>query len=141
MLKLPIIDHAITHPPIANTIICHHPLITPSNYLLNININIHLTRRRRVKQYFVKRWATFPKFISKVEYTKNHFLKRKRYFRNIVVWDLVSKLLLKRAQLCNRILIWTLGIETTIFLRSEKIAKIGNCNQWFSLKGAAVQRA
>ena len=31
------------------------------------------------------------------------------------MWDLVLKLLLKRAQLCHWILIWMLGFETTIF--------------------------
>ena len=40
------------------------------------------------------------------------------------MWGLVLELLLKEVQLCNRILIWTLGIETTVFFQSGKIAKI-----------------
>ena len=29
------------HPPRPNTTICHHTLITSTNYLVNINRNIH----------------------------------------------------------------------------------------------------
>ena len=112
------------HPPTQ-----HSCLPSSSKHIIQLSSkyqhNIHLTKHRWVKQYFVKRWLTFADFISKLECTKNHFLTRKKiYLWNIVVWNLVLKFLLKRVQLCNRISIWTLNIETTVFFLSGKITKI-----------------
>ena len=55
-----------------------HNCLTSYNYFLNINTNIHLTKLRRVKQYFVKQWAIFCKIHKQIRIHYKHFLKWKK---------------------------------------------------------------
>jgi len=76
------------HPPTLKIIVYYHPLITPPIYLFNININIHLTGLKPVKQHFVKPLVIFAKDYCVLSLTLNYNCNFALIFVRLVILPL-----------------------------------------------------